>query len=51
MEKGTGFIVRDTGKLDAKMVITSKSVRYSKLELAWRIGITVAVVALILMKL
>lgn len=51
MEKEKGFIVRDTDTLHAKMIVTSKSIKYSKLELAWRIGITVAVVTLICMSL
>lgn len=30
-----------------KFIISSKEIKFSKLELAWRIGITVAVVVLI----
>ena len=47
MEKeGYGFIGTDEIKA-GKMIISSKGIKYSKLELAWRIGITVAVVVLI----
>lgn len=50
MDKETGFFVRDTDMLRAKMVITSKHIKYSCLEWAWRIGITIAVVASIVMQ-
>ena len=50
MDKETGFFVKDTDMLRAKMVITSKSIKLSGLELAWRIGITIAVVASIVMQ-
>lgn len=48
--KGYGFIKTDEIKI-GKFVITSKSIKYSKLELAWRIGMTVAVIALICLSL
>lgn len=51
MEKETGFFMKDTDTLRARMIITSKSVRFSSLEWAWRIGITVAVAASIIMQI
>lgn len=51
MDKETGFFVKDTDTLRAKMIITSKSVRLSGFEWTWRIGITVAVVASIIMQM
>ncbi|WP_300701031.1 hypothetical protein [Bacteroides sp.] len=46
MENEMNFIKTDVFKT-GKMIISSKAIKYSKLELAWRIGITVAVVVLI----
>lgn len=43
---GYRFIKTDEIKAD-NMVIASKCIKYSKLELAWRVGITVAVIVLI----
>ena len=51
MEKETGFFVKDTDTLRARMIITSKSVKLSGLEWAWRIGVTVAVAASIIMQI
>lgn len=46
--EGNGFITKDDADTKfGKMIISSKVIKYSKLELAWRIGITVAMIALI----
>lgn len=51
MEKEPGFFVKDTDNLRARLIITSETVKNSRLEWAWRIGITVAVVASIIMQI
>lgn len=48
MENGKGYFMVDKDcSTKGRFVITSKAIKYSKLELAWRVGITVAVIALI----
>ena len=49
-EKGYSFIKTDSIEA-GKYIISSKSIKYSKLEWAWRIGITVAVITFICMNL
>lgn len=49
MDKGTDFFVKDTGMLRSKIVVNSSCIKHSKWELAWRIGVTVAVIASIAM--
>ena len=49
MEKEPGFFVKDTDNLRARLIITSETVKNSRLE--WRIGITVAVAASIIMQI
>lgn len=51
MEKETGFLMKDTDILRARMIITSKSIKLSTIEWAWRIGITVAVAVSIIMQI
>lgn len=45
--KGKGDFLEENNAMEGKFIISSKTIRYSKLELAWRMGITVAVIALI----
>lgn len=48
MENENGYFTVDKDcSTKGKFIITSKAVKHSKLELAWRVGITVAVIALI----
>ncbi|MCS2371718.1 hypothetical protein [Phocaeicola vulgatus] len=51
MEKEPGFFVKDTDNLRSRLIITSEAVKKSRLEWAWRIGITVAVSASIIMQI
>ena len=51
MEKEPEFFVKDTDNLRARLIITSKMVKNSRLEWACRIGITVDVVASIIMQI
>ena len=51
MEKEPGFFVKDTDNLRAKLIITSETVKNSRLEWAWRIGIIVAVAASFIMQI
>ena len=51
MEKKPGFFVKETDNLRARLIITSGAVKKSRLEWAWRIGITVAVAASIIMQI
>lgn len=45
------FLRMDKCTMTGKFIISSKSIKYSKLEWAWRIGITVAMITLICMGL
>lgn len=45
-----GIQIKDDS-LKAKLVVSSKAIKYSKLELTWRIGITVAIIGSIILQI
>ncbi len=49
MENNSNMELKDMA-LKARLVVNSNRIKHSKLELVWIIGITVAVVALIIMQ-